>query len=68
MKHDMENPATMATRGAPEAISLAAITSESKPKAIELQDFRASFVARKFQISRNFARTIAALVFGRDAR
>jgi hypothetical protein len=68
MRHDRENPATLATRGAPECDCLVAINSENKPKATGLQAFRASFVARKCGISHAIARIVAPVVFAEGGR
>lgn len=67
MNHDVENPAR-AGRGAPKNLfSLAANKSENKPKALELQEIRAAFIARKYNVAPSVALIVAPLAFGMEA-
>jgi len=62
------NPATRAAGRARNCFAVAAIGSENKSPAPNLQDHRAQWLARRFRLSLSTAAAVAALHFGEVAR
>jgi hypothetical protein len=64
MASKRKNPATQAACRALNCFAVAAIGSENKSTTPNLQDRRAAWLARRFQLSLSTAAAVAALHFG----